>query len=455
MPTGNKFGGGSPETILHPIVLVALILTIVLVLVMPRKYVIVPLLLFAFLTPLGQGIYFGGSHWLVLRIVILAGWARMGLLRLRYRKSLYAGEFNSIDQAFVAFATCQALATILLYQAAGAAINQAGYLIDTVGAYLLLRCLIRNRADVYRALKVFALLVVVLAIGMVIEQVKLLNVFGFLQGVPLTPEIREGRVRSQGVFQHSLMAGAFAATMIPLFFLLWKNGRAKLAAVAGFAGATVMVIAAQGSTPLLGFAAGILGMCAWPIRRRMRAVRWGIVAGLAILALVMKAPVWFVITHIDLTGSSSGYHRAIIVDQFIRNFGDWWLLGAKNLRAWGYDAWDVQNQYVNIGVTGGLAALTFFLLMIVRASARLGRARIVVAGTNKEWLLWLLGATLFAHLVTFFGVNYYDQSKVSWFAFLAMISAATLQLQQVPKKSPNLVLVQDQESGRTLEPSAQ
>jgi hypothetical protein len=161
----------------------------------------------------------------------------------------------------------------------------------------------------------------------------------------------------------------------------------------------------------------------------MRTVRWGMVAALAFLALVMKAPVWFVIAHIDLTGGSSGYHRAIIVDQFIRNFKDWWLIGVNDVSTYAYEAWDVQNQYVMVGETGGLAAFVFFILMIVRACRRIGRARQVVAGTSQEWLIWFLGATLFAHLVTFFGVNYFDQSKVSWFVLLAMISAATLHLQ--------------------------
>jgi len=32
---------------------------------------------------------------------------------------------------------------------------------------------------------------------------------------------------------------------------------------------------------------------------------------------------------------------------------------------------------------------------------------------------------LFSNLVAFFGVNYFDQTKVSWFVLLAMISAAT------------------------------
>ena len=144
MPTNTRFGGGVADTILHPIVLIAMILAALLMFLLPRKYVIVPLLVFIFLTPLGQQVYLGGVHWLTLRIIILAGWVRMAFLRWRFGKNLYAGEFNSIDRAFVAFTLCQAVATVLLFQRTDAAINQAGLLIDTVGAYLLLRCLIRN-----------------------------------------------------------------------------------------------------------------------------------------------------------------------------------------------------------------------------------------------------------------------------------------------------------------------
>jgi cyanate permease len=39
--------------------------------------------------------------------------------------------------------------------------------------------------------------------------------------------------------------------------------------------------------------------------------------------------------------------------------------------------------------------------------------------------MWLLGATLFAHVVGFFGISYWDSNECVWFAFLAMISAAT------------------------------
>jgi hypothetical protein len=444
MPDAPRFGAGATETILHPVVLAAMILAVLLVLLLPRKYVIVPLLIFVFLTPMGQQIYAGGVHWLTFRIIILAGWVRMAFLRWRLGKKLYAGEFNKIDQAFVAFSLCQAVAVTLLFWRTDAAINQAAFLIETVGAYLLLRCLIRNRADIYRTVKVLAFLSVTLAAAMVYEQVTQTNLFGLLGGVKLIPDFREGHVRSHGAFQHSLMAGTFGATLVPLFFLLWKNGRARFAAAAGLIGSAVMTYTSQGSTPLLGYIAGFLGICFWPMRQQMRKVRWGIVSAILLLALVMKAPVWFVIAHIDLTGGSSGYHRAIIVDRFVRNIGDWWLLGVNDTSGYAYEAWDVQNQYVAVGENGGLAAFIFFLVMIVQACKRIGKGRRVVAGNSQEWLMWFLGAALFAHLVSFFGVNYFDQSKVSWFALLAIISAATLQLQpavrraRVPVLSPSI-----------------
>src|ERR1035438_4426749 len=153
-----------------------------------------------------------------------------------------------------------------------------------------------------------------------------------------------------GAFQHSITAGVFGATLLPLFLLLWKNGKAKLMAAVGLLGCTVMTICSNSSTPLLGWAAGVGVICLWPVRKQMRVVRRGLAVTLVVLHLVMKAPVWFLIARIDLTGGSSGYHRAELVDNFIRHFTEWWLIGTDNAGNWGWDLWDQQNQYVQTGV---------------------------------------------------------------------------------------------------------
>ena len=207
--------------------------------------------------------------------------------------------------------------------------------------------------------------------------------------------------------------------VLPLFYLLWKNGKAKVLAAAGLVGSTVMTICSNSSTPLLTYVGAILGVALWPIRKNMKAVRWGIViVALVGLQLVMKAPVWFAIARIDLTGGSSGYHRAELVDQFIMHFRDWWLIGTKDAGTWAYDLWDQQNQYVSVGEGGGLLALVFFIVMISRAYGKVGIARKAVEGLRKEWFFWLLGAAMFANLVAFFGVNYFDQVE-SYLVYVA------------------------------------
>jgi len=44
---------------------------------------------------------------------------------------------------------------------------------------------------------------------------------------------------------------------------------------------------------------------------------------------------------------------------------------------------------------------------------------------QNECYFWLLGAALFSHALAFFGISYFDQTRYSWCALLAMISALT------------------------------
>jgi hypothetical protein len=160
----------------------------------------------------------------------------------------------------------------------------------------------------------------------------------------------------------------------------------------------------------------------------MRLFRWGIVFVLVLLQIVMKAPVWYVISHIQVMGASSSSHRAELVDSFIRHFSDWWLIGTNSNGSWGFDMWDTSNQYVGEGVGAGLATFLCFIGMISISFSRLGRARKVSESQEnraQEWYFWILGAALFAHVVAFFGISYFDQTRMAWFALLVMIIAAT------------------------------
>jgi len=240
------------------------------------------------------------------------------------------------------------------------------------------------------------------------------------------PELRDGLVRAQAAFSHPLLAGTFGATLVPLFLLYWHQGKSKIVAVIGVIGATIMTVCAASSTPFLAYAAGIGAVCFWPFRKYMRMFRWGILLAIVTLNVVMKAPVWFLISHISLFGSSSSDHRAYLIDVFIRHFGDWWLVGTNAAGAWGWDMWDTSNQYVAEGESGGLIVFICFLAMISICFSRIGKARKAVEGDlKKEWYFWFLGAALFTHCVGFFGISYFDQTRMSLFAIFAMILAGT------------------------------
>src|SRR5580704_12578806 len=404
--------------------MVAMLVVIVLTFLLPRKYLIVPLLLSTFLIPQGQQFFVGGVHLFALRIIVLGGLIRVLFSRRSPEEPLLAGGFKSVDKAFLLWVCLHALAFTLLYQQMGAVVNQVGYLWDGLGGYIILRFMVRDQEDVQRAIRCFAFLAIVLAICMVREQRTGQNIFGLLGGVSANSEIREGRIRSQAVFQHSLLAGSFGATVIPLFVLLWKSGKSKFLAMTGAVGATVMVATASSSTPVMAWFAGLVAAFCWPLRKRMRILRWGAVALLLSLCLVMQAPIWFLIARVSVANGSSSYHRAMLVDQFVRHFSDWWLVGTNENQKWGFDMWDTSNRYVEEGETGGLAALICFVGLIYLNFSRIGTARKMLEKDRKhEWMLWLLGAAFFAHLVAFWGISYFDQTRVTWFALIAMIVA--------------------------------
>src|SRR5216683_1182589 len=423
-PENIRFGGGSPVTVLHPLVAIAMALAIVLILCLPRKSVIAPAFLALFLIPKGQVIVAAGLHFNVFRIIILAGLARWAASR---RSSTLAGGFNLMDWVVTLWALSNLTICSLQWMNAQALIKSSGYCLDALGGYFVVRFLIQDREDVRRTIKVLATVAIVNALCMLNEQRTGENIFALLGGIP-GDTLREGKIRSQGAFAVFITAGTFGATLPPLLVWLWSDGKSKMISFLGIVGATVMSVTCYASTTVIAYAAGIVGLCLWPIRKQMRLVRWGIVAILVGLHLVMHGPVWSLIEHIDLTGSSSSYHRYMLIDNFIRHFGDWWLLGTRSNGSWGWEMWDTSNQYVAYGLSGGLLTFILFISIIIKGFASIGTARKVAEGNrSEEWFLWCLGATLFSHVVAFFGIGYFDQVQFAWFALLAIISVAVFE----------------------------
>jgi F0F1-type ATP synthase assembly protein I len=112
------------------------------------------------------------------------------------------------------------------------------------------------------------------------------------------------------------------------------------------------------------------------------------------------------------------------VDECIKHFGDWWLVGTKYYADWGYFTWDLANEYVGVAASSGLVPLILFIALIVCGFKYIGRARKARRSfVRGERFTWALGCALLAHVCAFFGTAYFDQLIVVWYVLLAIISA--------------------------------
>jgi hypothetical protein len=401
----------------------------VLICILQRSRAVGAFLAAALLIPMDQVLLIGPAHFPMLRVLLLFGFARIVKDKLASSRPLFSGGRNRLDLAVLLFAIFVALNGMLLFQEPQEVLNELGNLYTVFGIYFLLRFLIRDQEDVWRAIQTLAYIAAVVAVVMTYEQATGHNPYAVLGGARVANyaklAVRDDRFRAQGPFSHSILAGTFGAVLIPLLVALWWRGRKyRKIALLGIVSATVITLACNSSTPVLGYAAGVLALCLWPLRRWMRALRWGAAVTLVGLHLVMKAPVWHLISRIDITGGSSSWHRFMLVDECIRHFGDWWLIGVKDTSVWGWDMWDTANQYVSICDNSGLLPFLLFLAILVFGFKYLGRARRAAPDKKTALFMWALGSALFANAVAFFGISFYDQTMVAWYALLAMIPAA-------------------------------
>ena len=427
LPQNYYYGGGGDTFVSGP-ALCLFLLCAFLILIVPRRRMIAPFLIASLLIPMGNEIVVAGMHWMLFRCLLLVGLLRVFWARYVSRSERPLGRLNPVDWAMTLWAISNAVTYTIDWGAAAAAFNRMGFLFATLGAYFLLRYLIRDMNDVTYTIRILALVCVLVGPLMLLEHVTRNNYYFSVFGGGTQAELlREGKFRAQGPFAHPSIAGTFGAVLLPLFVGLWQLDRKyRVWAFSGSVACLAMVFASNSGTPANTLAVGIAALCFWPFRRNMRFFRWAAVAMLLVLQMVMKADVWFLIGRVSAFTGGTGWHRAELINQFIHHFGDWWLVGTRDNAYWGIDMWDVDNAYVGAGIYGGLITCVLFIAILVYAYKKLGAARRAAAGSlRNEKFIWALGAVLFANTMGYFGIVYFDQSVNMWYAFLAMICAST------------------------------
>jgi hypothetical protein len=413
---------------MNPLGVTLIILFTGVVFAAPRRWAALAVIAAICYVTQGQQVAVFGFHFTAIRIVLLAG-----IVRIVTRGESRGLELNGIDRAVLVYPIIIAVLSTIRRGTSQELVYQLGCSYDIVLSYLVFRCLLDGVETVRELLPALAVLILPFALIMAFEGMTGTNLFRSMGGQGWEGAVmREGRYRCVASFRGPITAGIFGASLMPLFVGMAFGSQRRSAAVVGLIAATMITYLSNSSGPLMAFISGIVGLLFWPLRKNMRMVRWGIVVALTSLHFLMKAPVWYLLAKLSSLTGGDGWHRSYLVDQCIKHFFRWWLIGTNDTSDWAATLLaeggaDLTNKYVASAAAGGLAALVVFIVILVRCFRNLGRAMEVARGQSlqTESILWALGAALFAHVVTLFSVTYFDQMGVAWYFLLAAISSST------------------------------
>ncbi len=429
-----------------PLGLVFLICMVVLTWKLPRRSAVFPLLITTCYMPLGQMFVIGGLHFQFFRVVLLTG-----CLRVMSRNERNDWKINYFDKVFIWWVVATLVLGTLAEFTMDRFINRAGEVINALGAYFLIRCWMRKFDDAVHVVRFLAVMIVPLAISMLVEKITMRNIFAVFGGVPEFTGVREGKLRCQGAFRHPILAGTYGVTAFPLFVGLWcLDPRARKRALIGALCTIVVTVAASSSGALLALMSEILGLMLWRTRQHMQLIRRSVVVVLVLLAMTMKAPVWYLFARLSEIAGGTGWYRSYLIDQAVVHFNEWWLVGSTYTAHWAPageltvgspNNMDIVNHYVAEGLGGGIVKLGLFVTMIVIGYKTVGRWTRVVGEllVSQKFFVWSLGVCLFGHCVSFMSVSYFDQIIVMWYWLLAVMSLLIAQYPTILQTNPATV----------------
>ena len=170
---------------------------------LPRCWAALPFLAAATYIPFGCTIDVGPAHFTAIRIMVT-----VGFLRVMMKGEHLTGGWNVLDVLIVGWALCLSGSSFFHKEFASALVFRLGMICDCLGTYFLFRIFIRSADDVLRVCKIIILLLIPIAIEMAAEKKTSRNIIMILFGGNVPDcEVRDGKVRAEGPFLHSILAG--------------------------------------------------------------------------------------------------------------------------------------------------------------------------------------------------------------------------------------------------------
>jgi hypothetical protein len=369
----------------------------------------------ACIVPADQRIIIFDLDFTTIRFCIL-----FAILRLYLCNEVRRIKWNVFDKLFLTWFIVGAVVYVMQWHNLRAVILKSGVLYDALGLYWIFRMSIKSWDDIHRVVKMFAIFAIISAPLIIYERVTHNNPFAYLGRVK--GAFHGGRFRCEGPFPHFIMMGLFWASVVPVFVSYFAAGRSKTLYALASVCALICVILSASSTPLMAMVAIAFFGALWKYRSYGRTIVLGIGAMIFALHVVMEAPVWHLVSRVNVFSGSTGWHRFNLFNQFVKNIGEWFLLGCRDVERWGVFQGDVTNQYVLEGVRGGALTLAVFVITVVQAVRITGICSMKSRSREKRILCWGFCVSILGHCVSFWGVSYFGQIMMLLYFTLVIVS---------------------------------
>lgn len=405
-----------------------LVVLAIMVFIVPRRFFLAPFLIAVCFIPAEQRIILVGLDFSALRILVVAG-----ALRLWLRGEARTIKWNRFDKLLLSWACVGAIVYVIQQADTQSLIYKCGTLFDVVGLYYLFRQSIRGWPDILFVLKVLAVFSFVLLPLVAYERVTGRNPFDVLGRV--TTYVREGRYRCNASFGNPILFGLFWVGILPFFVALALTERRKYIYWAAAATSVFIVFATASSTPIVTLILVILLLPMFHYRRYGKQAVMALCGSVIALHIIMTPPVWHLMARVDVVVGSTGWYRYHLIDQTIKHFGQWALLGTRSTENWVIPSYraltDICNQYILEGVRGGIVTMVLFIAVVGMAVRTTWRCSLKNVSRQQQWLAWSICVSILGHCIAFWGVAYFGQIIMLLYLTFAMIG--TIYETSIPK----------------------
>ena len=409
-----------------------LLALIIIVFCSNRRWALLGMLVGLLYLTTGQYFVFYGLHLHSFRLLELAAF-----IRVIVRRELPVSKISRIDKLYILVHS--SILMIFLFRSTEYQAYQVGIFLDSIVGYFAFKGIIQDLDDLIWCLKVLIVFFIPFVLSLLVERFTGYNIFSEMgDKIGYDDFTRYNKIRCFGSFSHPTLLGTFGSIFLAFYIGLCLLNENKIVSIIGAIICLIVIWLSNSGGPILTTITVLIGWSLWPLRSKMKFIKLGLLGILLFLILYMKAPIWYIMDRLSSLSGGSGWHRSKLIDVFIENIDQWWLMGMsiKDTVEWlpyilsETGGADITNQFVLIGISAGIFPLLLFLILLTYGYTKITNSilkyqSINTKDTRKELVLWTLGVVFFANIVSWLGISYFDKTRLLWFFSWAVLTKFT------------------------------